>query len=212
MPILSPNADKSLYRLHAEKWSKCRDCPLWLVRNKVVLCRGQIPCDVLFIGEAPGQSENVIGLPFVGPAGQLMDQTVERALLPWQIPGTRGPKYNTITSAFSNLVACIPLDDKGIKTEEPPDESIRTCAPRLIELTEIASPKLIVCVGNLARDFLDTKYLHSVKISRSIPQVSVIHPAAVLRSPWAARDLQIKKSVVTIRDAVAKHILPIPEE
>jgi uracil-DNA glycosylase len=62
----------------------------------VVLCRGRLPCDVLFVGEAPGVSEDVLGRPFVGPAGKLLDTIVERAL---------DGQYDC---AMTNLVACIP--------------------------------------------------------------------------------------------------------
>ena len=157
-----------------------------------------MPCDVVFIGEAPGHSEDVRGLPFVGPAGMLMNTIIERAIAPWA-------KSDPITFYLSNLVACIPLDN-GKKTEEPSDESIRACLPRLTELISMANPSLIVGVGTLARDYLEAGWLHSAKIDRRIPRVSIMHPSAIRRMPFAARDLRVKQCVVTIRDAIDKYV------
>ena len=71
---------KSLYQSHCEKWQDGCGAEICELANKVVLCRGRLPCDVLFIGEAPGESENVIGLPFVGPAGKLLDKMIKKGI------------------------------------------------------------------------------------------------------------------------------------
>lgn len=195
------------YQDHVKQWSSCRRCPLWQTRNKVVLCRGRLPCDVLFVGEAPGKSEDVLGQPFVGPAGQLIDRIVERALLPWQTPGTVGLKYNSVTVAFSNLIACIPIGDDGSKTEEPDDRSVSACAPRLTELVEMAQPKLLVAVGSVARDYLQPGYFKSIPVSKSIYRIDIVHPAFILRAPWASRDLQVKGCIVKIKEAVERFVI-----
>ena len=67
------------YIKHREKWKDCTRCLLHEHRRKIVLCRGKIPADVLFVGEAPGESEDVLGSPFVGPAAQLLDSLIEQA-------------------------------------------------------------------------------------------------------------------------------------
>lgn len=134
-----------LYQRHRKKWIDCKRCDLCESRTKVVLGpqkHGRIPAPILFIGEAPGASEDVIGYPFIGPAGKLLDIIIERA-----IDGQHD-------YAMTNLIACIPKDDEGKKTKEPPDYAIKECQPRLIEFINMCSPDLIVCVGKLA-----TKYV-----------------------------------------------------
>ena len=194
------------YSLFVERWKSCTACDLHKDRQQVVLARGRIPCDVLFIGEAPGQSEDCLGQPFVGPAGQLLDQIVERAVpLVWRKDRDgndtecEGP---AITWAFTNLVCCIPLDDDGVKVSEPPDEAVQACSVRLVEFVEIANPKLIVCVGKLAKDFLDPGYKHSIKLHRKIPLTEILHPAAILRMNVAQQGLAVQRCVVVLRNSV----------
>jgi DNA polymerase len=64
---------------HVERWKDCMACGLCRQRYRICLGRGTVPCDVLFIGEAPGAVENAQGLPFVGPAGQLLDHSARAA-------------------------------------------------------------------------------------------------------------------------------------
>jgi DNA polymerase len=144
------------------------------------LCRGSIPAPILFAGEAPGLSEDVLGKPFVGPAGHLLDQILDRAI---------DGQHNF---CLTNLVACIPLGDDGAKTEEPPKESILACAPRLEELIKLCKPKIIIGVGDLAKKYLGDRLT-----------CSIVHPAWILRLDPAQQGLACQRSVVTIEDAVA---------
>jgi uracil-DNA glycosylase family 4 len=68
------------FQLFCQKWGEGCGSTQCAGANRVVLVRGSVPCDVLFIGEAPGQSEDVVGRPFVGPAGKLLDRIIEDAL------------------------------------------------------------------------------------------------------------------------------------
>ncbi len=129
----------SKYQIHATKWKECVRCDLHHCRDRVVLTRGQIPCEVLFIGEAPGSSENVLGVPFIGPAGKLLDQLIESAQL----------DHRDVRIAFTNLVACVPKEN-GQKIGEPAKEWIQACAPRLIDFVSLCKPKAIIYVGKLA--------------------------------------------------------------
>ena len=178
------------------RWQDCTACDLSGCRSKMVLMRGTVPCDVLFVGEAPGKSEDVLGIPFVGPAGKLLDEMVARAL-----PATR-------TSAYTNLVCCLPLDERGDKTEEPPDEAIEACSLRLIEFVELANPKLICCVGKLAFDWLEPGYKHSIQLTKHVPLVRIEHPASILRQSYAQRDLSVQRAVVTLANAVEEIFSP----
>lgn len=203
----------SPYKAHVEEWKNCDRCFLAECRKHVVLARGQIPCDVLFVGEAPGESEDVVGKPFVGPAGKLLDHIVWKALP----DGTR--------VLFTNLVGCIPreeVDEPEVspispgnaennsvprrrvfagKAGQPEDESIVACQPRLVGLIGIAKPKLIVCVGALARDWFDQGYKHSIKVPDMPPHIDVTHPAAILRASVVMKGLMVQRCVVNISNA-----------
>lgn len=180
------------WKRHVAKWSGCKLCELHTSRKSVVLARGSVPCDVLFIGEAPGESEDVHGKPFVGPAGHKLDEVITRS-----IPSSSGIRY-----ALTNLVACIPLDEDGLKTAQPEDDCIKACMPRLQEFIAICRPRLIVCVGSLARDWFDQKMRDSIKVDRGVKIVSIMHPAAILRKNIAMQGLELQRCIVTIQNAV----------
>ena len=176
----------TLWQSHVEKWKECTRCSLCKTRKHVVLARGKVPADVLIVGEAPGVSEDVLGRPFVGPAGKLLDEIVERAL---------DGQYDY---ALTNLVACIPLGEDGSKTGEPPEESIEACRPRLRELFQIARPRLTVLVGKLA-----TKHAKpSVYLKKEALCCDIIHPAAILRMDVSQQGLAMQRCVATIEAAL----------
>ncbi len=178
------------YQKHKRKWRKCRECTLCENRRTVVLVRGKLPCDVLFCGEAPGESEDVLGRPFVGPAGKLLDQIILYAVNALGTGGavTVGPPFRF---AFTNLVACIPKED-GKKATEPPKEAIKACSNRLREIIEIAKPKVILAVGSLA-----TKHLPKVT---DLPITSIVHPAGIMRLDVSQRGLAVQRATVILSD------------
>lgn len=167
------------YQIHRSEWSDCRRCPLHETRSKVVLCRGQLPADVLFVGEAPGQSEDTLGRPFIGPAGKLLDQIIVEAV----------PRVCRL--AFTNVIACIPYDEDGKKTSDPPDVAIKRCHPRLVDLICLARPEKIVAVGKLAAKQLGKTDVEFVEIT---------HPAAILRANPGVQGLLYQKCVVVLTE------------
>lgn len=191
----------SLFQQHVQTWKDCTACPLCHTREKVVLSRGKVPCDVLFVGEAPGKNEDLTGIPFIGPAGDLLNQIIQRA-----VPGN-------IRYAITNLIACIPLDpdEPGTKTEKPPEESIEACSPRLQEFIRICDPRLIVCVGVEAHDYLTPGYKWSIPLHKAIPLVQMTHPAAILRANIAQRSLAVQRCIVTVHNAI-RHGIMSPSE
>jgi uracil-DNA glycosylase len=99
-------------------------------------------------------------------------------------------------------VGCIPRSEEGPKAGEPDDDQIEQCGQRLIELVEICKPKLIVCVGRLARNWLTPGMKDSIDLDSKIPRVDIIHPAAILRAPANIRSLKVQESIVTVNNAV----------
>lgn len=177
----------SPWKRHKAKWGKCTDCSLCETRKNVVLARGSIPCQCLIIGESPGHSEDVMGTPFVGPAGRLLDQIVEMAIQSFEpIP----------MIAYSNVISCIPLGDDGSKTAEPTKESIRACQPRLIEIIQICKPQLLVYVGKLAATWVPK----TVDVAK-YETAEIHHPAFILRLEPDQQMLAVKRAVITLSDA-----------
>lgn len=177
----------TLLQKHLTSWQDCKRCALAKQRRKIVLLKGQVPCDVAFVGEAPGASEDVLGKPFVGPAGHLLDKIVASAVPP------------NVRLAFTNLVACFPREQKEAGVNAPPKEAISVCSLRLKELLQLCKPSFIVAVGDLARKNLSFA---------SEPVVPIVHPAAILRMDVSQRGLAIKRCVVSINTAIQEHLVP----
>lgn len=171
---------------HQAKWRDCRLCDLCEGRRSVVLARGRVPCDVLFVGEAPGVSEDVIGQPFVGPAGKLLDQIIYQAFA----------GREELTCAWTNLVACFPKEEKSAGINEPPESAIKACAPRLREFIGLCRPRLIVCVGQLATNWVRKTQWECNNLC------DIIHPAAILRMNLAQRGLAIQRCVMVLANAL----------
>lgn len=200
------------FQKHKLKWINCDRCDLCKTRDKVCLVRGKLPCSVLFVGEAPGPSEDVVGQPFVGPAGHLLDEIIEVSL-----ERCDSIKTSLLRIAFTNLVGCLPKSEEtGAKFIEPPEYAIDACAPRLVEIVRIAKPRLIVCVGKLAKRHISGQAQFATEEEEDFPHwlnggfmnfVEITHPAAILRSDDTARaskSLMIKRCVVTLSDAFSE--------
>ena len=165
------------YKRHKHKWNKCKRCPLAEQRRRVCLARGTVPCSVLFVGEAPGANEDVLGQPFIGPAGHLLDYVIYEA-------GLRPGQF-----CLTNLVACFPRKAKAEGVNEPPLEAIKACAPRGAELRALCDPEIVVAVGKLAA----RHQKHDLEL---------IHPAAILRMDVSQQSLAIQRCVVALGDTV----------
>jgi uracil-DNA glycosylase family 4 len=185
------------YQQHKADWSECRKCKLCEGRTKVCLVRGSLPAQVLFLGEAPGPSEDVIGKPFFGPAGDLLQEMIDEAV------GTR------VTYAFTNLIACIPMDDDNSKFTEPPKYAVEACRPRLIEIIKIVKPRLIFLVGKAAEKYAPSQSEYGVgdmsvcdwllpRDNGLVHYEKLVHPAFILRADVSQRGLAIQRCVATI--------------
>lgn len=171
----------------------------------MALYRGSLPCRIAFVGEGPGESEDVMGQPFVGPSGILLDDMVKTAEL------------NVYRLGYFNLVACIPryevLDEDqnptGAKEIKDPDkESIGCCSQRFEEMFDMCNPEVVVWVGKLSEKH-GVPFLHKRKNSSRIKTFSITHPGALLRMDPSQKDFAIERAVVTLME-VRRYLLKIP--
>lgn len=181
---------------HVARWKDCQGCALACQRNRIVLARGQIPASVIFLGEAPGISEDTLGVPFIGPAGKLLDKIIDNALDP-MFDRDKRP-----TIAFTNLVCCFPKEAKTTINHQPDPLEIKACQPRLTEFISTCKPRLVVCVGLLAAQW--GRKMRDALGLNDVTMVDITHPAAILRAPDAKKSLDIQKCVLTIANAIEK--------
>jgi uracil-DNA glycosylase len=222
-----PNRDgRSPLQVYKDRWAAgCGADDCCRRGTRVVLFRGSVPCDVLVVGEAPGESENVLGRPFVGPAGQLMDKIMARALdgVEYCAACKRGNHWNVVRFgaghesptcddghyergdplkvAFTNVVGCIPREEDGGKAAAPSDEQTKACRPRLQAFVDLCRPRLVVAVGNDAKAALEQGMKGAVALRKGTKLVNVVHPAYVLRANVAQQGLLVQRCVVTIGNA-----------
>lgn len=150
---------------------KCDKCPLQETRTQVVFGIGNAyQPDIMFIGEAPGENEDLQGEPFVGAAGQLLDKLLSALGI------SRKEVF------IDNIVKCRPPNNR-----KPTAEEIAHCLPYLKEEIKVIKPKTIVCLGATAAQSL-LKSKDSIKKMRGkwmsyqgIPVRVTYHPAWLLR-------------------------------
>ena len=160
----------------------CRACALCETRNKVVFGIGKPNAEVMFIGEGPGEQEDIQGEPFVGRAGKLLDDMLEIIDL------DRSKVY------IANMVKCRPP-----KNRDPMNLEQEACAHWLQEQIRLINPRIIVCLGRISamnfirEDFKISREHGQWFIKDGIMVMAMYHPAALLRDgrkrPEAFEDL-----------------------
>ena len=116
-----------------QRCRQCQNCPLAETRTNVVFGTGNRQADILFIGEGPGEQEDLQGVPFVGPAGKLLDRMLSVVDL------SRETVY------IANIVKCRPPRNRDpLHTEQD------ACIGYLRAQTALLRPKIIVCLGRIA--------------------------------------------------------------
>jgi uracil-DNA glycosylase len=150
---------------------ECTRCPLAGGRKRIVFGDGNPTAALMFIGEGPGEEEDRRGVPFVGRAGELLTQMIERGL---EIP--RSEVY------ICNIVKCRPPQNRTPRTDE-----VATCKPFLDGQIDAVKPRTIVALGRpaasllLGRDVSITKVRGTWHAYRGIPLMPTFHPAYLLR-------------------------------
>jgi DNA polymerase len=156
----------------------CTRCGLAKGRKQTVFARGTGSSGVCFVGEGPGADEDAQGFPFVGKAGQLLDRMIEAMGL------DRDEVY------VCNVVKCRPPDNR-----KPELEEMAACMPYLNQQLELVAPQVIVALGATAVQGLFgttegiTRMRGKWKTLRQIPVMPTFHPAYLLRTPAAKREV-----------------------
>jgi uracil-DNA glycosylase len=181
----------------------CRGCHLWQNATQTVFGAGSSGARVMLIGEAPGDQEDLKGKPFVGPAGRLLDRSLEAAGI------DRGDAYVT------NVVKHFKWEPRGKRRihRSPDSREVGACLPWLELEIDVVRPEILVCLGAIAgralfgADFRVTRDRGRVIASRLGPNaVATVHPSSLLRLPAAAdREAEIARFVGDLE--VARHAL-----
>ena len=154
------------------KCSSCDKCELHKTRTNCVFGVGNREADLLFVGEAPGEQEDLSGVPFVGRAGQLLDKFL------YAVDISREDVY------IANILKCRPP-----KNRDPLPAEEDACLDYLREQVRLIKPKMIICLGRIAAQRLirpDYKITreHGEWIERGgFLITAVYHPALLLRDP-----------------------------
>jgi len=150
----------------------CRRCKLWRTRTHLVFGEGSPTAALMFIGEGPGAEEDLQGRPFVGPAGQLLNNLLAKLGL------SREEVY------IANVVKSRPPGNR-----EPEPDEIAACLPFLKKQIEAIQPRVIVTLGRVATQaLLDTatpltKLRGTWQRYQGIPVMPTFHPSYLLRFP-----------------------------
>ncbi len=149
----------------------CNKCPLCETRKHVVFGVGNEKSDIVFIGEGPGEQEDIQGIPFVGPAGKLLDDMLRIIDLD-----------RNQNCYICNIVKCRPP-----RNRDPLETEQDACIDYLRNQIALIQPKIIVCLGRIAaKRIIDPEYRitreHGTWIQKNgVWMTAIYHPSALLR-------------------------------
>ena len=161
-----------------KKCEECHACELSKTRTNCVFGTGDERAELMFVGEAPGEQEDLSGVPFVGRAGQLLDKFLYAVDIP------REKVY------IANILKCRPP-----KNRDPLPAEEEACIEFLREQVRIIRPKVIVCLGRIAAmklikpDYKITQEHGEWVKKGDFLMTAVYHPAALLRDPRKKEDM-----------------------
>ena len=186
--------------------SQCRKCGIGATRRNSVYGEGDACAQLMVVGEGPGETEDKLGRPFVGRAGELLD----RMLLAIDLP--RDAVY------ICNTVKCRPTLDTGARlaNRAPTPDEMKNCRPYLDEQIEIIRPRVILALGApAAKSFMGERF--SITKQRGqwydgpsgIPVIATFHPAYILRQTGGAMS-EVKRLVWNDLKAVRDRLTEPP--
>jgi len=172
-------ARKSL-KAFREAATDCKACDLWKRGTQTVFGEGARHAEIVFVGEQPGNEEDLTGKPFVGPAGRLLNDALIEADI------DRAKTYVT------NVVKHFKWEPRGKRRihKKPNAREIAACRPWLEAEIDLVKPKVIVCLGaTAAQALLGPKFRVSKQRGQFIEStlapyiMATVHPSSILRAP-----------------------------
>jgi uracil-DNA glycosylase family protein len=163
-----------------EAAADCKACDLWKRGTQTVFGEGPRRAEVLFVGEQPGNEEDLTGHPFVGPAGRLLNEALAEAGI------DRAQTYVT------NIVKHFKWEPRGKRRihKKPNSSEVAACRPWLEAEVALVKPKVIVCLGaTAAQALLGPKFRVSKQRGQFIEStlapyiMATVHPSSILRAP-----------------------------
>lgn len=169
---LNSQQKKDVLQTLRDEIGDCHRCKLSKGRKNIVFGEGSIDAEIMFIGEGPGEDEDIQGRPFVGKAGQLLTKLIEKM----------GFKREDVY--IGNIVKCRPPFNR-----DPEEDEISACSPFIKKQADIISPKVIVSLGRISTQTLIGMKLPIGKLRgkfyqfENIPLMPTFHPSYLLRNP-----------------------------
>jgi DNA polymerase len=204
-PLFGPET-RSLDALRAEA-AGCKACDLWKTGTQTVFGEGSEDAEIVFVGEQPGDKEDLEGRPFVGPAGQVLDEGLEAAGV------DRSLAYVT------NAVKHFKWTARGKRRihQKPNAAEIAACRPWLEGELAVVQPKVLVVLGATAAQALLGRQFRVTK-QRGVPVesdlapyvVATVHPSSILRQETEEDRAAAMKAFVADLKVVAK-LLEAPQ-
>src|SRR5688572_13900689 len=158
----------------------CRACPLWKTGTQTVFGEGSPDAKVMFVGEVPGNDEDLAGKPFVGPAGKFLDKVLD------EVGIDRDDVYVT------NVVKHFKWEPVGKRRihKKPNSREIAACRPWLDAELHVVKPEVLVCLGaTAAQALLGKDFRVSQQRGQLVPSplarfvMATVHPSSILRAP-----------------------------
>ncbi len=188
--------DESLATLRLEA-QQCRDCPLWQDATQTVFGEGPQTARIVFVGEQPGDQEDIDGRPFVGPAGKLFDAALDEARIERKL------------TYVTNAVKHFKFEPRGKRRihKKPGDLEIAACNQWLRRELQLIQPRIVVALGATAARAIfgravavgenRGKILAAGTLARHV--LVTVHPSYLLRVPEERRDTEYAQFIADLR-------------
>lgn len=180
----------------------CRGCPLYINATQTVFGEGRAGATLMLVGEQPGDREDLAGRPFIGPAGQLLDEALEEAGI------------DRVRVYVTNAVKHFNFEARGKFRlhKRPPAGAIKACMPWLKAELEVVEPAVVVLMGaTAAQAVFGAKFRITRDRGRLLKHelapklIATLHPSAILRAPDEAARAQGRASLVADLKLAARH-------
>lgn len=187
----------------------CQACDLWQLGTQTVFGEGEKQAEVMLVGEQPGDQEDHAGRPFVGPAGQVLDQALRKVGI------ERDKLYVT------NVVKHFKWEPKGKRRihQTPNVQEIAACRPWLDTEILLVKPRVIVCLGaTAAQALLGKEFRVTQQRGQFVPSplapfvIATVHPSSILRIPTESARVKALRQFVDDLQKVADQLHREPEE